>query len=448
MAWRRERDSEAAPEPAPAPRGAKLPLAVDAVLGLQRSAGNRATTDLLARKVVRSDAGTMVELTVGVELTPELARAGWDRTRDGALDDADLAALRAVALSKLETIDDSERLFMAALLETANVRKLHAEYPRGFGEEAQKVHFDGASIPAANRDRVKNFGRNVRPQGAPISEAQEKAERGTDKAIDREMLLMAGVLSYTVTQALELADEAKIGHLAVYYAMLNGASDSTPMDRAMAAAVYVVARREGLPEAADILAGRIKVDTIPAHYLPGEASGMYQPEAYSAKGDTVYLPIGLDPSNISDQGTIVHELTHAADDKANAGKRTLDVDAELHAYRREARFYLDSIAKMKPDARKKAVEQVGKAAKDYLIHCLILEANASPEEDFAMLAAIVEEINDESYPVKPAEVRRGLNTNTKAQNEANARRGITTTYKLKPGQGSTTGGLRGESALD
>jgi hypothetical protein len=390
----------------------------------------------------------MVELTVGVELTPELAKAGWDRTRDGALDDADLAALRAVALSKMETIDDSERLFMAALLETANVRKLHAEYPRGFGEEAQKVHFDGASIPAANRDRVKNFGRNVRPQVPPISEAQEKAERGTDKGIDREMLLMGGVLNYTVTQALALADEAKVPHLSVYYAMLNGASDSTPMDRAVAAAVYVVARREGLPEAADILAGRIKVDTIPAHYLPGEASGMYQPEAKSAKGDTVYLPIGLDPSNLSDQGTIVHELTHAADDKANAGKRTLDVDDELHAYRREARFYLDSIAKMKPDARKKAVEQVGKAAKDYLIHCLILEANASPEEDFAMHAAIVEEINDESYPVKPAELQRGLNTNTKAQNEANARRGITKTYKLKPGQGGTAGGLRGESALD
>jgi hypothetical protein len=87
-------------------------------------------------------------------------------------------------------------------------------------------------------------------------------------------------------------------------------------DRAVSAAAYVLARREGLPEAADLLAGRIKVDAVPSTYLPHNWHAMYAAEGGTTKGDTVYLPSMLDVSTLEGQASIIHELQHAADDRA------------------------------------------------------------------------------------------------------------------------------------
>jgi hypothetical protein len=436
-------DREAAPAP-PSEDSAAT------VLALQRRAGNQATAALLAPKRIKTATADVVRLMVGVELFPQLAQAAWERTRGGALDDAGLAELRAIALSKGETIDDNERLFMAALLDPDNAAKLQRAHPRGFSQDEQAIEFESRTISAANRTRVRDFGRNVRPEAPPVGAAQEKRERGTDAAIDREMLRMGGPLNLTVTQSLALADEAKIPHLSVYYAMLNAASDSTPADRALSAAAYVVARREGFGEAADLLAGRIKVDAVPSTYLPHGAEAMYQPEAWSAKGDTLYLPLLLDPSTLSGQGTIVHELTHAADDKAAAaGTRYLKAQSELRAWRREARFYLEAIARRTGDARQNEIAALGARMSPQLVWCLVLESNARADIDEAYaFNDVVRQLNAVGFTVTTAELERGLDSNTKEENERAAIKAIEKAYHLHAGESGRRRGLAGESSLD
>src|SRR6185437_14258740 len=118
-------------------------------------------------------------------------------------------------------------------------------------------------------------------------------------------------------------------------------------DRAFAAAVYAIARREHLDVAEDILAGKIKVDEVPQTALPKNAGAEYQPEATGGggKGDTLYLPSGIKFGTLPGQATVVHELTHAAQDKSATAPRTLSVhDAEEEAYRAEAEFLLAAVA--------------------------------------------------------------------------------------------------------
>jgi hypothetical protein len=415
-----------------------------------RFSGESRISGALPRRRIKDDTADVVRFTVGVELMPELAQRAWERTRTGALDDAGLAELRAIALSKGETIDDNERMFMAGLLDEANARKLHAQHPAGFTASGAAVDFDSTTITAGNRNRVKDFGRNVRPEDPPVSKEQEKRERGTDAAIDRQMERMAGPYAITVTDSLKLADEAKISHLSVYYAMLNAASDSTAVDRAVSAAAYVVARREGLAEAADLLAGRIKVDAVPASYLPNEWDAMYSPEGGTTKGDTVYLPTGLDPTSLKDQGTVIHELTHAAGDKAAArGTAYLKAQSELASYRREARFYLEAIAKRTGPARTAEIEALGQRLSKHVTWCLILESNARTDINEAYaFNDIVRELNAVTHPLPTADLERGLDHSTVAQNEAAAIKEIEAVYKFKRGQKGSRSGLRGESELD
>jgi hypothetical protein len=415
-----------------------------------RLSGESRISSVLPRKRIQSELIDVVTFTVGVELIPELAQKAWDRTRGGALDDAGLAELRAIALAKGETIDDNERMFIAGLLDPANAAKLHRLYPRGFAEDGLAVEFESRTITVANRNRVKDFGRNARPAGSPISEEQEKRERGTDAGIDREMHLMAGPLNLTVTQSLALADEAKISHLTVYYAMLNAASDSTPADRALSAAAYVVARREGFGEAADLLAGRIKVDAVPSTYFPNDWEAMYSPGGATTKGDTLYLPMLLDPSTLKGQGTIVHELRHAADDKASArDTKYVKAGSELAAYRREARFYLEQLAKRTGEARSTEIHMLGERLSEHLAWCLILESNARPElEEAYAFNDIVRQLNAVSTPITNAQLERGLDHSTVEENENAAIRAINKIYHFHRGQTGSRGGLRGESELD
>ena len=412
--------------------------------------GESAISGLLPRKRIQ-DAGTdAVRFTIGVELTPDLAKRAWELTQAGVLDDKGLAQLRAVALSHSETIDDNERMFMAGLLHLANKIKLHGMHPGSFEADGLAVDFESQHITTANRNRVKDFGRNERPAVGPVGAEQEQRERGTDAAIDREMLAMAGPYRYTVMQALALADDAKILHVTVYFAMLAAASDSTPADRALSAAAYVIARREGMPEAQDLVAGRIKVDAVPAGYIRGDWEAMYATEAGTTKGDTLYLQLGLDPSTLLGQGTVVHELTHAAGDKASRpGTHVPKGASELEAYRREARFYLESIDKLTDPDRTKQIETVGEHLKDYLVRCLIIEANARTElVEANRFADIVRELNAVSFPLGVAEVERGLNQYSRDQNEKAAIRAIMKAYKFDPGATTLRGGLRGESELD
>ena len=139
------------------------------------------------------------------------------------------------------------------------------------------IEFDAASITASNRRTVQDSGRNKRPE----PDASHKAY--TKDPLDQDILAMGHPgFEYTVMQVLKFADQAHVDHVALYFAMLNGASDSTAGDRAFAGAAFVVARREGMAVARDILGGRLKIDEVSTTFFDAmgdRSQGVYSPEA-------------------------------------------------------------------------------------------------------------------------------------------------------------------------
>src|ERR1700729_3334679 len=106
----------------------------------------------------RSDGqgGWLLTFTVGDEIAADLAAEAYARTASAALGDGDLPALRDLALRTDRSIDDNERLFIAALLNPANAAQLHNEQPNAFAAHAS-VTFRGATITAENRERVQDY---------------------------------------------------------------------------------------------------------------------------------------------------------------------------------------------------------------------------------------------------------------------------------------------------
>jgi hypothetical protein len=180
-----------------------------------------------------------------------------------------------------------------------------------------------------------------------------------------------------------------VRHEALYFAMLNGASDSTPGDRAFAGAVYVIARQEKLPVATDLMARRFKVDEVPRSSLPKNAEGMYNPSASSGgrKGDTMYLPSDMNFLSLEGQATVVHELTHTAQDaEKKVPERTPVVEAEQAAFVAEASFYLDAIAKRHDAGRERAVVEIAKAVRLPSLLCAVLVATEVRGNETALAA--------------------------------------------------------------
>jgi hypothetical protein len=392
-------------------------------LTLQRTAGNRATRALLQRAIVTGEKLPMVRFTVGVEIGSSLAELAWSRTAGGALDETALAELRQVALQTDETIDDDERMFIAALLHPRNAQRLHAMLPHGFSAADPEISFPVQWISAESRRKVRDIGRSAAsPSGGPFAS--------------------------TVRKALALADSADIPHADVNAAMIAAASDSTPGDRAFAAAVFVIARRAGLGVADDLLAGRIKVDEVPAAYIGSWAAAKYQSGGSGRKGDTVYLPSSFDVDDLAQQGTVVHELTHASDDKAASAVRTGEADRmELHAFRAQAAFYLRSLGELGGAARDQAIDAVAATAGEVRVYTMILEANVAPVEDYDDLMAIISEINAKSGALGARAWNRAANASN-AELEPLVMVAVRRVERLRRGELGQFDGLSGESVLD
>ena len=421
---------------------------------MQRGAGNRAVASMLARRVIGNDPSTrVVHLTVGVELTTKLAQRAWELTAKGPLDEAGVETLRNIALEHwFGTIDDDERLFIAALLDPSNAAKLHSTFPRDFSQEGSVIEFDAASITASNRRTVQDSGRNKRPE----PDASHKAY--TKDPLDQDILAMGHPgFEYTVMQVLKFADQAHVDHVALYFAMLNGASDSTAGDRAFAGAAFVVARREGMAVARDILGGRLKIDEVSTTFFDAmgdRAQAMYSPEADGQlKGDTLYLPATFDMENLADLGVLVHELQHASDDAAvDRPTSSSRLEVESAAYERQSRFLMLELEKLTGDARTKAAAVVGSRIGQTHVYFMIAVAlEATDDDQFDDRARIVAEVNKHKDPgteLEPAELRRALN-DTKEGNRAKARAGIVDDIKrYKRPKNVVFRGFKGESALD
>jgi hypothetical protein len=426
------------------------------LLALQRGAGNRAVATL-ARRVIGTDPSTrVVRLAVGVELTTKLAQKAWELTVNGPLDEAGIDALRQIALEHwFGTIDDSERLFIAALLDRGNAAKLHATYPGGFSKEGSEIDFSAASITAVNRQIVQDFGRSQRPEPGPYEESFTK-----DK-LDQDIIAMGRPgFTLTATQVLRLADEANVNHVSVYFAMLNGASDSTPGDRAFAGAAFVIARRAGMAVAQDILGGRLKVDEVSTVLLNATGTSphaMYSPEADGRlKGDTLYLPTTFDIDNLAHLGTLVHELQHASDDGAATTPTTASrLDAEEAAYERQARFLLAELEKLSGKALETAETQVGERVGQTHLYLMILATVETAEgARRARLERIVTEVNQfkaKAAPgteLGPGELALSLSESPDAS-RAKARASIADYNKREKRPSKVIlRGFRGESVLD
>jgi hypothetical protein len=421
-------------EPAVSRARSRRAVGAGAALALQRTAGNRATRALLQRAVLADEKVPMVRFTVGAEIGASLAALGWSRTTGGALDDAALDELRQLALQSDETIDDDERMFIAALLDRRSAERLHAMLPNGFTEADSEISFPVQWISPGNRDRVRDVGRLL-------------PNPTRTRALDRAMLLRAGTFAATVRAALALADAARIPHLDVSSAMIAAASDSTPGDRAFAAAVFVIAKRAGLSIADDLREGRIKVDEVPAAYL-GQAFARYQTVGSGRKGDTIYLPSTFDVGNLSHQGSVVHELTHAVDDKGAGAVRTVAADRiELHAFREQARFYLRSLGELNGGARDRAIDEVATMASPARVYAMILEANVAPIEDYDEFLSIIGQVNLKSRALGAGDWARAVNASN-AELEPVALAAVRRVERLRSGQLGLVDGLSGESVLD
>ena len=410
---------------------------------------NHAAGGALQRKVDNTGKIKLVRFTIGTEIGFVFAHTAWRHTVAGPLQDKDLPLLRALALKTGESIDDDERMFMAALLDPINARKLHAEHPSAFVDEGAEIEFAASSITPSNQRRVRDFGRAENIQ-APGPRTEPNTEAGHIAALDRDMIAMAGPFAPTAQHALKLADSAGVTHLQVYYAMLNGASDSTPGDRAFAGAAYVMARIANIPVSYEVITGRLKVDEVDPSALHKRFNADYMPEAGGGrKGDTISLPTNFDLSKLDHQGTLVHELTHAAADKAATSLIEVPkVESEMEAYRREARFYLDTIAPLTDPARAQAVKQVGDAVTSVQILCMALEALAYPVHETATIEGIIHDVNAVAFPLSRADVITALK-DSRADLEKKIVKAIVAADKTTAKKAVTQrAGFVGESVLD
>jgi hypothetical protein len=400
----------------------------------------------VARRVETTYGIRHVRLQVGVELSPELAKAGWEATRAGPLDEAGLRKLHAVALSHWSsTIDDNERMFIAALMDADNARTLHVEHPFGLVADAQVV-FAATSITAANRKAVGDVGRRDRPPDRSDPNAPHVIGDTTD--LDRQIREMAGHFSYVADSALKLADKVGVAHASVYFAMLGGASDSTPDDRAYAGLTYVIAVQAGLGVAADIPPGRLKIDAVPRAYLAlmdPDSEGAYFSRGSTAKGDTLYLPWDTDPERLDDRATIVHELTHAATDKEQPD--ITNAQDELRSFEAQMRYVVAQVRPLTGAARTQAVTEAATGAGHVEILAALgaIRDDADPPDPDSF--KVVEELNQavrnsipDLAPYLAMPIMRLYDESLKAVAKRYAKR--------NPSKRSRTDSFRGESALD
>jgi hypothetical protein len=236
-----------------------------------------------------------------------MARAAWTLTAEGPLDEAGVEHLRQTALEHyFGTIDDDERL-----------------------------------------------------------EPTESDKAFIKDPLDQDIVAMTGDFRIVAMQTMKLADKSGIDHLKLYFAMLNGASDSTPGDRAYAGAAYVIALSQGMDAIAkEIMAQNLKIDEVSSAWFDAvgdNSHAMFVPESSGQiKDDTIYVPGTLDLDNISHVGTLVHELQHASDAAAAASnpRDFSRVDLEEAAYERQSRFVLAQLEQLTGDAQAKAAQEV------------------------------------------------------------------------------------------
>ena len=402
----------------------------------------RATKPTIQRGAVQDARGNFVsfEFLIGTELRLPFAKLAKRLAADGIIDDDDLRSLRRHALRLRDTLDDHERMFMAGLLDRANVATLLAT---SLGPGASLV-FPLASISPARVRHVIDLDRQPVPQGISATQAR------------REIVKHAAPFKRQSAKLLAFAQSNNVALTNVLRAMLAAASDNTAGDKVMAGTAYAIAAAANHPMASDLLRGSIKVDALISRAfarLPGlrGALAIYITVAQGVglKGDTVYVPTKLDIAKLGDRSAIIHELQHAQDDKAaspTAPPRTVAARRlELAAFRTQARYILDEMVPQTAAQRRRSVTTLGGYLTGILIGALVLEGQRNPARYLPVLVPIIA-VAKPPYRRNAAGVARML-TVPPATLETAVLRDIDTTYRLAPGAPKYIDGLAGESRI-
>jgi hypothetical protein len=221
----------------------------------------------------------------------------------------------------------------------------------------------------------------------------------------------------------------------VLEAMRAAASDSTPGDTVAAGTVYTIAVAAKHPLADDIKAGRIKVDEMPL-----DDQGKYMPSATGGllKGDTLYLGLSFDITDLNDRGTVIHELEHASQDKPQK-ELVVKSGAELEpdAYVAGAGYLLDEIAAL-PEAKRadQAKKLVGRWSCLELFAAVIAARRASDRRSPALKV------------VNPAFGKKALTDYELAMKDAELKDHLVDELRSSAQRQSGLSGFSGESVFD
>ncbi|WP_177419321.1 eCIS core domain-containing protein [endosymbiont of Lamellibrachia barhami] len=352
--------------------------------GLQRSSVIQREIELDAANVPTGN----YLFRVGSGITAGFFRRIKRFVGDGALTDNELNALRIYALRVRGSVNNAERLLMAAMLNPVNVPLLQAH-----GAGALSIPIN--TITDANRQHVRDIGREQIPDALmlqlwdAVTTLGVDLERGlallaeVDAAATREILQHAGPQFQTQATALVAYMEMHtIPALEVLGAMLNAASDSSSGDKVMAGIVYVIARKAGHATAGQIRSGQIKVDALIPRAYQRITSGDGSAAFYSsvgrtdeAKGDTLYLPTSLNVAAIASRALVIHELTHATDDAASAGispRRVLELEARARTS--QLQYTMDEILALPAAGQPAAIREYRQSAASVWVQWALISA--------------------------------------------------------------------------
>ena len=167
------------------------------------------------------------------------------------------------------------------------------------------------------------------------------------------------------------------------------------------------------------------------------------------KGDTIYLPSGLDITNPYQRSVVVHELRHAIDDKAAAGAKVQFLDKaqlELAAYRAQGDSLLSQLSGTSGAPRTALARQIGAEWGDLVLLGMLVASRA----DRATADPLITLVNTEAPAARqlPAALLTGLLGRSVANLETTAIRAIQAAYSLPAGAIAPLDGLAGESIVD
>jgi hypothetical protein len=431
----------------------------------------QADTSVVRRDIVRDRAGniTAFEFRVSHELTQTFVKEAKKLTSQGTLQPTDILKLTANSIKERDTVSDHERMFMAGLLDTGNVRML-----QGLRVNATAaITFQLATITDARVTQVIQTGQPAMPISVsdPFNKAAAAANafdlpeawsqvQQADAAAETEIRTLVAPLNAKVGSVLAFAKSHGLLSFNLLVAVQKAASDNAPNDRLLAAAVYSTAAAAGHPLAEDLLKGNVHVDALaPTRFLalPGATPALralyipaasINPKFAGLKGDTVYMPDDFDIDKVYDRSNVIHELRHAQDDKAGPATGPpgsgLLKDLEETAYRAQARYILDQMSGQPTAAQATIATQVSPTAGDLVLLAVLLETFSDPAK-YQPSAVQLFAVAPTGSQLTPAQVvglvRQPAFVKSKLEQGIQGIRGMT------PTAGATLDGLTGESMI-